>query len=128
MNNATKVRINAANLAAMDSRVADHVREWKAKHLRSFVYVKDSPTIYFREDSDFTLINLLTGIQQHERAAGEWAGMTRLGCNTEMPLPKGVVAIEESIFMGHHYLTIYQGTAEPVTATLANKLSLEGAQ
>jgi len=66
--------------------------------------------------------NLATHVQVHARAAGEFAGMTKLSPTAEIPLPVGVVAVEEGYFLGHPFLTIYQGGVKQIPGTaLANK-------
>jgi hypothetical protein len=105
-----KVPLNKKTLADMPTEVREVVQAWKEKTGRRDISVENTNSLYISEDSKFTLINLETGKQKTARASGEYAGATALDCNTYLPLPVGIVAIETSIFMGKHFLTVHQGS------------------
>lgn len=104
-----KLRLNKATLAQMPEQVRQIVEDWKRTSRKAFISVETRPTFWAQEDAKVTLINLLTEKQQTERVAGDWAGYTRFAPNSQVPLPAGVVAVVTGIFLGHHWLTIYQG-------------------
>ena len=109
-----KVKLNKQTLADMPEQVREVVQAWKEETGRRDISVENADNIYISEDSNFTLINLQTGVKQTERASGEYAGVTALMCNTYLPLPVGIVAIETSIFMGKHFLTVLQGSHKQI--------------
>jgi hypothetical protein len=109
-----KVRLNKQTLAQMPEAVRSIVAEWKARTRRTFISVENVQQFYPGEDAKVTMLNLTTGVSQYARAAGEWAGMTRLSPTAAVPLPVGIVAIVTEIFLGQHYLTIYQGSAPQI--------------
>lgn len=100
----------------MDPKVREVVQAWQKKTGRRCIDVINTPELYIAEDTKYTLINLETGVAKSARASGEFAGVTNLACNTYLPLRPGIVAIETSIFMGKHFLTIHQGSEKMVTA------------
>lgn len=104
-----KIRLNKQTLQQMDPRVREVVEVWKARYRKAFISVENRQSFFPREDARITMLNLATGVQQKERAAGEFAGYTRLSPTAEVPLPVGVVAVVEEFFCGTPYLTIYQG-------------------
>ena len=105
-----KLRLNKATLAQMPEAVRQIVQEWQRTSRKAFISVETRPTFYPQEDAKVTMINLLTEKQQTERVAGEWAGLTRFSPTSTVTLPAGMVAVVTGIFLGHHWLTIYQGT------------------
>lgn len=107
-----KVRLNKTTLAAMPKPVRGIVEEWRGRYGKAFISVQDKPTFYAWEDSRVTMINLLTGASGTARAAGEFAGWTNLSPTAAIPLPRGVVAVEQGFYCGVPFLTVWQGTAE----------------
>lgn len=105
-----KLRLNKKTLAEMPAPVRSLVIEWRDRWHKSFISVETRPSFYLQEDAQVTLINLLTDKQQTERVAGEFAGMTKLSPTDEITLPVGMVAVVTGIFLGHPWLTIYQGS------------------
>lgn len=111
-----KLRLNKATLAQMPEAVRTIVQDWKATSRKAFISVENRPTFWAQEDAKVTLVNLLTDKQQTERVAGECAGVTRLAPNAHIPLPEGMVAVVTGIFLGHHWLTIYQSSPTQISA------------
>ena len=101
----------------MPAPVRALVLDWKAKWHKSFVSVVNTNKFCPGEDAKVTIINLLSGEQQTERIAGEFAGFTKLSPCDDIPLPDGCVAVCSGFFCGHPWLTIYQST-EQVKARL----------
>lgn len=108
-----KIRISKKVLDEMDPRVREIVQEWRIRHHRAFIEVESCSSFYSPEDAHVKMINLFTGAQQIEQAAGEFAGFTRLSPSSAIPLPIGVVAVVEYFFIGDPQLAIYQGTSRP---------------
>jgi hypothetical protein len=105
-----KVRLNKQTLASMDSRVRNIVSEWKAETRRNFISVENRQSFGVPENARVTMLNLSTGAAASAQAAGDFAGYTNLSPCATIPLPIGVVAIVREIFLGQHFLTIYQGS------------------
>jgi hypothetical protein len=105
-------RINKALLADMPPGVREIVLTWRDRYGKAHVSVENCPSFYAAEDSRVTMMNLLTGRVQSARTAGEFAGFTKLSPCAAIPVPEGVVAIEEGFFCGHPFLTIYQGVPD----------------
>lgn len=104
-----KIRLNKKVLAEMPRPVRVLVEDWRNRWHKSFISVVNRNEVPCQEDAKVTVINLLSGKAQTERVAGEFAGMTRLSPTADIPLPEGCVAVVTGIFLGHPWLTIYQG-------------------
>ena len=121
-----KLRLNKQVLAQMPPPVRALVVEWRNRWHKTCISVCTRTEVPAEEDAKVTLINLLTDRQQTERVAGEWAGMTRLSPTANIPLPEHCVAVVTGIFLGHPWLTIYQGKPGVVGAIEDAPLKLEG--
>jgi len=95
----------------MPEPVRQVVQEWALKHRRRQIAVEWRDSVFVHEDARYTVLNLLNGASQTERAAGEYAGMTRLSPTSEIPVVNGCVVIEDRIFLGQYFLTVYQPKA-----------------
>jgi hypothetical protein len=109
-----KVRISKQSLSQMPEQVREIVEAWRSRYHKAYISVENRPSFIAAEDSRVTLINLQTGRSGTERVAGEFAGMTRLSPCAEIPLPVGVVAVEESFFCGVPFLTLHQGSVPQI--------------
>src|SRR3990167_9028351 len=95
-----KVRLNKRVFSDMDSQVATLVKTWAARYRKVHIRVVTTTTFYPGEDAHVTIVNLTSGAQQHERVAGEFAGLTRLSPTSEISLPYGCVAVVTGFFCG----------------------------
>lgn len=114
-----KVRLNKQVLAEMPEPVRALVLDWKNRHRKSFISVVNTTKLCLQEDAKVTLINLLSGRQQTERVAGEFAGMTRLSPTADLTLSEGMVAVVTGFFCGHPWLTIYQASPVQIESGVA---------
>jgi hypothetical protein len=111
-----KLRLNKKVLSEMPQEVRELVLAWKEKYHKSKISVENVTQFYAREDAKITIINLLTGMSQTERVAGEFAGMTKLSPTATVPLPENCVAVVTGIFCGMPWLTLYQGSKTQILA------------
>ena len=115
-----KVHLNKTTLSQMPEQVRDIVLAWKNRYRKTTISVKNTTTgFYAAEDAHVTMINLKTGASAHAQAAGEFAGFTKLSPGSLIPLPVGVVAVEEGFFCGYPVLTVWQGSSEQITAEVS---------
>jgi hypothetical protein len=109
-----RIRLNKTTLSQMPEAVRQIVTEWQARYRKATISVENHPGFYASEDAKVTMINLGTGRAATAQAAGEFAGMTRLSPCDVIPLPVGVVAIEQGFFCGTPFLTVHQGSPEQI--------------
>ena len=122
-----KLRLNKRTLADMPPPVRTLVTEWRNRWHKTHISVCTRTEFCPGEDAKVVMINLLTGVAVQQRVAGEWAGMTRLSPTDNIPLPEGCVAVVTGIFLGHPWLTVYQGAPGAVAKLNDEPLKLEGA-
>lgn len=96
----------------MPEHVRSVVQEWHQRHRKAFISVVDSATVPMQEDARVTVVNLLNGMVQSERVAGEWAGLTKLSPTGSATLPPHCVAVCSGFFLGVPWLTIYQSPGQ----------------
>lgn len=111
-----RVRLNKTTLSQMPEQVRAIVLAWRNRYRKTMISVTNTTGFYAAEDAHVTLINLGTGVSAHAQAAGEFAGFTRLSPADLIPLPVGVVAVEEGFFCGTPVLTVWQGSPEQIKA------------
>lgn len=111
-----KIRINKNTLADMPDAVRAIVQTWKAQYGKAFVSVENREGFFPNEDARVTLLDLRSGATASAQAAGAFAGYTKLSPGAEVPLPVGVVAIEQGFFCGVPFLAIYQGAPKAIAA------------
>lgn len=104
-----KVRLNKETLSQMPQAVRTLVTGWKQQYRKSFISVETVQQFYAPEDSKVTVINLISDDSKTVRAAGEFAGYTKLSPCAAIPLPEGCVAVITGFFLGHPYLELKQG-------------------
>lgn len=109
-----KVRLNKATLKQMPEQVRSIVQAWRDRFHKTTISFQNTTGFYAAEDAKVTLINLGTGAMGTAQAAGEFAGMTRLSPCDVIPLPVGVVAVEQGFFCGTPFLTIWQGSPKQI--------------
>jgi hypothetical protein len=112
-----KTRITKQLLQDMPEQVRALVTAWADQYHKRFIRVESAESFYSAEDAHITLVNLLTGASGSARCAGEWAGFTELSPTAAIPLPVGVVAVEDYIFCGHPMLTVWQGSRKQIAPT-----------
>ena len=104
-----KLRLNKKVMAEMPDQVRALVQDWKDRWHKANISVQTVTQFCPSEDAKVVVINLLTTESKAVRVAGEWAGMTELSPTATVPLPEGCVAVVSGIFLGHPWLTLYQG-------------------
>lgn len=102
-----KYKLNKANLSKIPGPVRDLVAEWKARYRKSTISVERCTKVYVQEDARYTAFSPDLSASQTERAAGEWAGMTRLSPTAEITLPSGCTLVATGFFCGVPWLTLY---------------------
>lgn len=109
-----KVRLNKKTLSEMPEAVRAIVSDWKTHYGKAFISVENRTSFFVGEDSRVTLLNLIDGSAASAQAAGDFAGMTQLSPNAQIPLVPGVVAIEQGFFCGLPYLNLFQGCPKQI--------------
>lgn len=104
-----KLRLNKKVLADMPDQVRELVTKWAAQYRKNFISVETVPQFYPGEDARVTILNLTTDKSQTARIAGDFAGTSAISPNAAIPLPHGCVAVVTGFFLGHPWLTVYQG-------------------
>jgi hypothetical protein len=105
-----KIKLNKQTLADMPEPVRNLVAEWKERYRKAHISVENVTGFYAPEDATVTMLNLTSGDEATARAAGEFAGYTKLSPTAKIPLPVGCVAVVKYFFCGHPMLTVYQGS------------------
>lgn len=120
MRTSVKVRINKSFLASIPEPLRSIVAEWKLQYRKAKITVTRCDQFYASEDARITAISLLTGAEVSVRAAGEFAGLTKLSPTARIPVVPGVLFIERGFFCGVPFLTIYESTnGQPAASPLA---------
>jgi len=106
-----KVRLNKATLAAMPEPIRAVVAEWRERYHKTTIGIEHCTSFYIEEDAHFTAFSPDLELTKSVRAGGEWAGATELRPGSRCPLPAGCTMIEEGLFCGVPYLTIFHNPA-----------------
>lgn len=116
-NNSTlgaKVSINAALIKSLPKAVAEQVIEWKKQYRKRRIRIKNTEQVRVSEDSYYTAYSPEFSSSKTIQAAGEFAGMTSLSPTALIDIPFGAAVVEEQIFCGTPYLTIYVNRVAPI--------------
>ena len=106
----TKINLNKKVLDALPFAIRLNVTLWKERYKKRSIYVEQTDKVFVREDAHYTAYSPDTTSSKSVRASGEYAGMTVLSPTETIVLPDGCTIIEEDLFLGTPFLTIYHNS------------------
>lgn len=113
-----KYKLNKANLAKIPGPIRKMVEGWRLLYRKSTISVERCTKVYVQEDARYTAFSLDLSVSQTERAAGEWAGLTRLSPTAEIALPPGCTLVATGFFCGVPWLTLYHNDSPDLAGLL----------
>jgi len=115
-----KVRINAAVLSQLPPVLREIVEKFRKEKRKSHFNIEYRRKVFCQEDATYTAFSPDLSKKVVQRAAGEWAGMTRLSPTAEINLPPGGTIVETGYFLGVPFLNIFHNNEEDCRLLVAD--------